>query len=71
MNKHIATVITSSLLVCFMGNSALCEESSIDHRHHSHDTTGLELGFSAGYVHLDGENEDAPGLHAHLSKRFV
>jgi len=30
----------------------------------------LELGLSAGLVHLDGENEDAPGLHVHLSKRL-
>lgn len=38
-----------------------------DHGHHSE---GVELGGSVGYVHLDHENEDALGLHLHVSKRL-
>ncbi|MFT5240459.1 MAG: hypothetical protein ACI9OU_001271 [Candidatus Promineifilaceae bacterium] len=40
------------------------------HAGHSHDITGLELGITAGFVHLEGEDEDAPGLHVHLNKRL-
>lgn len=45
-------------------------ESIHNHTHHSHDTSGLELGVSAGYVHLEEEDEDALGIHSHLLKRL-
>ena len=46
------------------------EQQQHDQAHHGHDTSGLELGISTGYVHLDEEGEDALGLHLHLMKRL-
>ncbi|MDP6526326.1 MAG: hypothetical protein QGH15_19105 [Kiritimatiellia bacterium] len=40
------------------------------HAHHGHALSGPELGISAGYVHLEEEEEDALGLHAHLLHRL-
>ncbi len=70
MKKHKATFFAYALLACGVASSAFCEELHSSHRHHSHDTRGMEMGFSAGYVHLEDENEDAPSIHVHLSKRL-
>jgi hypothetical protein len=70
MNRLTGTIATSTLLLCFTALPALCEDSHVGHQHHSHDTRGVELGLSAGYAYLDGEDESAPGLHIHLSKRL-
>jgi len=70
MNKRTAVLFTTALLACGQIRSAFSEESHGSHEHHSHDTRGMEMGFSAGYFHLDAENENAPGMHVHLSKRL-
>jgi hypothetical protein len=44
------------------------DHSKHDHAHHGHLAGGYELGVSAGFVHLEDENEDALGVHLHIMK---
>jgi hypothetical protein len=70
MTKSTTTLFTAALLACGVVHAAFSGESHDGYQHHGHDTSGIEMGFSAGYYHLDQENDDAPGLHIHLSKRL-
>jgi len=66
----VSATVLIPIIVSLLTNVGYCEESHIhDHTHHSHDTTGVELGLSAGYVHLEEDDEDAFGLHFHFTKR--
>ena len=70
--KKSTAVIAVTLIGYILAVPAHCEDDHAGHTHagHAHDTSGIEMGLSAGYVHLKGESEDAPGLHVHLSKRL-
>ncbi len=70
MNKLTATIAITALLVGCTTRQPLCENAHVGHEHGNHDTSWFELGLSAGHVHLDGENENAPGLHFHVNKRL-
>lgn len=63
-----------SLCIVSMGQLAIAEDAAghahHGHAHHGHDTSGPELGLSAGYVHLEEEDEDVLGVHCHLSQRL-
>ena len=61
--------VISALCLWGMAEVASAEDAHI-HAHHGHDLSGLELGLSAGYVHLAEEDEDIPGVHAHLLQRL-
>lgn len=67
MNKKTVVCLVVVLLGLGIADPAYGED---DHAGHGHDTSGIELGLSVGYVHLDEEDEDSLGLHVHLSKRL-
>ncbi|VGO15869.1 hypothetical protein PDESU_04456 [Pontiella desulfatans] len=59
------------LIICGFWASPSCFSQQVhDHDDHGHDTSGLEIGLSVGFVHLKEEGEDAAGFHGHVMKRL-
>lgn len=66
-----AFVLTMMSLLCAGSLTGVASAGDgHDHADHGHDVSGPELGISAGYVHLAEDDDDVPGVHAHLMKRL-
>jgi hypothetical protein len=66
VRTRVASIAAFGLLMLI--TQAYCQES---HEHgHMHDSKGVALGTSVGYVHLLEEDENALGIHLHLMKRL-
>jgi hypothetical protein len=66
------TDVFALIIALCAGNAAnlTFAKDAHDHHHHGHDLSGPELGVSVGYVHLEEEDENVPGVHAHLLHRL-
>ena len=69
MSKYGVYALALAMCIWTLAGPARSEEAH-DHGHHGHDLSGPELGLSAGYVHLQEEEENVLGVHAHLLKRL-
>ncbi len=59
------------LLMALLLLGAVPALSETHHDHHSHNTSGFELGMSIGQVDLGEEEGSGPGLHAHIGRRLA
>lgn len=69
MNRIDLAALIVAASIAGYGDVLLAGEKC-NHAHHRHDLSGPELGMSAGYVHLEEEDEDVPGVHAHVLQRL-
>ena len=68
--KRSSLIILTIVLCLWSSTKWTLAEDAHAHHDHGHDVSGPELGISAGYVHLEKEEEDALGVHAHLLHRL-
>lgn len=65
------SLVALAIAMCIWSFPGSAFSEGVDHHaHHGHDVSGPELGLSAGYVHLEEDDEDVLGVHAHLLKRL-